>query len=126
MRKQHLGILISALPSLDVLYEGILNVDKNILDTDKLQMILSKFPTNEEIMSIKEFEKSLYAKQDGKDRKKIEWDGPEEFCLMTDKISNIKIRLNSWVYINTFIEEYENLYDSLSVYNKGCIELYTN
>eukprot|EP01084_Bolivina_argentea_P213635 362763_1 len=56
MRAQHLGILLSSLPSLDLLQGHIMSVNNEALNTDKLEMILNKFPSNEEIMSIKQFE----------------------------------------------------------------------
>ena len=118
MRAQHLGILLASLPSLDTLSQCILAVDTDVLTTDKLEMLLKAVPSKAEIAKIKRLQS----------RSASELAKPERFCLLMDAIGIDETQqiLQARIYINTFHDTYSSLCDSLTVWNRACLELLHN
>ena len=116
MRAQHLGILLSSLPPLNVLKACIIKMNENELSIDLVRQICDKFPTLDEI---KKIERSLNGQKGMIDM----YGKPEQYCMILNDIPNVKLRLESWIFMDEFNEKYDRASDSLKIYIDGCKEL---
>lgn len=109
----------------------ILEMDEKSLPEDKIKMLLEKFPTADEVSMIKQsnletvqIEEKIEESDEVHVRSiKEKWAKPEEFCLIISSIPNVKLRLRSWLFMNSFQESLESLDTSLDIYLKACQEL---
>eukprot|EP00008_Paramoeba_atlantica_P003453 CAMPEP_0201479978 /NCGR_PEP_ID=MMETSP0151_2-20130828/4586_1 /ASSEMBLY_ACC=CAM_ASM_000257 /TAXON_ID=200890 /ORGANISM="Paramoeba atlantica, Strain 621/1 / CCAP 1560/9" /LENGTH=667 /DNA_ID=CAMNT_0047861709 /DNA_START=57 /DNA_END=2060 /DNA_ORIENTATION=- len=111
-RSNAIGIMSSRMPSIDKILSAVRKMDSSVLTMEDVSALLNNFPTDEEIMSIKELSVA-----DGR------LDAPEQFCYKLCSLPDMKDRLRCWKFQMNFDEFVEDIQIPLFGIEEACKQL---
>lgn len=92
------AIMLKNLPTIEIVYFGIIKMDSQEFNEDKLTKIVRNLPTPDEMGRIKAEEA---------DNPRVKWDKPERYFKTISKIKCLKLRLKVWLFTYTIGSELE-------------------
>ncbi|GAB5353424.1 hypothetical protein AAMO2058_000035100 [Amorphochlora amoebiformis] len=108
---QSVAIMLKSLPGIEQTYYAILQMDKDVLNEDKLTKIIGALPKPDELAQIKAEEK--------KDAN-VKWDKPERYFKIIAKIPTLALRLRTWKFTVTITTSLEETTQILMTFTAAC------
>eukprot|EP00002_Diphylleia_rotans_P021981 TRINITY_DN4293_c0_g1_i1.p1 TRINITY_DN4293_c0_g1~~TRINITY_DN4293_c0_g1_i1.p1 ORF type:complete len:1072 (-),score=269.95 TRINITY_DN4293_c0_g1_i1:143-3358(-) len=106
-----IGIRMARLPTIEVILEGLANLDENKLTVEDLQGLLSCAPTPEEM--------EMITAAQGEE---LPLDKPEQFLIQINKIQRLEDRIKCWMTKRTFRETIDAVGRPLVILQRACKE----
>lgn len=112
-RRRQVCVMLARLPPVDITVAAVAEMDDSRLDKDQVELLLATAPTAEELTMLR----GVAASQE---EPAAAWDDAEAFVLKLGEVPSFALRLQVWMFENTFEERYALFHSGVTDVRDAC------